>query len=368
MSEWNTCKNILCIRADNMGDLLMSSPAIRALKESFKCKVTVLTSSNATPAAELITEIDEVITFDFPWVKLNEYTGNDEVSLLISVLESKQFDACVVFNVYSQNPLPAVMLAYMAKIPRRLAYCRENPYLLLTDWVPDREPYEFIRHQVSRDLVLVSNVGATTDNKHLSLQVEHASMESLQRQLLAAGVDNSKPIILLHPGVSEVKRKYPLEFWIQIAKTLCKDDRYQYLITGSALEEEEASIIESATDGQVRSVAGLFQLDVFAAMIASSALVISVNTGTVHLAAALQTPVVVLYANSNPQHKPWMVENMVLEYSIPDDLRSKNKVIEHVDQLLYLKRVPLPSPDEVVGAVKELLDSSMARNAESTSS
>jgi lipopolysaccharide heptosyltransferase II len=368
MSDWSSCKNILCIRADNMGDLLMSSPAIRALKDSFQCKITVLTSGNATAVANLIPQIDEVITFDLPWVKLNEYDKEDEVFHLIKTLESKQFDACVVFNVYSQNPLPAVMLAYMAKIPKRLAYCRENPYLMLTDWVPDREPFEFIRHQVSRDLVLVSNVGATTNDKLLSLKVGDASRENLRRQLLAAGIDGAKPIILLHPGVSDPKRKYPLDYWIQIAKTLCHDKRYQYLVTGSAAEKEEASIMEAATDGNVRSVAGLLELDVFAALIDLASLVISVNTGTVHLAAAIQTPVVVLYANSNPQHKPWMVDNRVLEYSIPEQLRSKNKVIEHVDQLLYLKNVPPPSPEQVVGSVKELLDFITARNSDNTSS
>src|SRR3954468_24669224 len=69
--EWSHCKNILCIRADNMGDLLMSTPALRALKESFGAKITVLTSSMAASIAGYIGEIDEVIVYDLPWVKTN---------------------------------------------------------------------------------------------------------------------------------------------------------------------------------------------------------------------------------------------------------------------------------------------------------
>jgi hypothetical protein len=61
------------------------------------------------------------------------------------------------------------MLAYLAGIPKRLAYCRENPYQLLTDWVPDQEPYTFIKHQVRRDLDLVAAVGAVTSNDQLQL-------------------------------------------------------------------------------------------------------------------------------------------------------------------------------------------------------
>lgn len=67
--DWSDCKNILCIRPDNMGDLLMSSPAIRALKETFESKITVLTSSMAKGISRLIKEIDEVIVYDFPGLR-----------------------------------------------------------------------------------------------------------------------------------------------------------------------------------------------------------------------------------------------------------------------------------------------------------
>lgn len=343
-----------------MGDLLMSSPAIRALKESFKARITVLTSSNATPVARLIPEIDEVITFDLPWVKLNEYAPNDQIFELVKLIESKKFDACVVLNVYSQNPVPSIMLAYLANIPRRLAWCRENPYLLLTDWLPDPEPYEFIQHQVSRDLALVGHIGATTRNETLSLKIPATSDEKLLLNLTQMDIDIKEPFIILHPGVSEAKRKYPLELWLELAKKLAVDQSFNFYLTGSGSEREEAAIIERATDGKVRSLAGLLPLDQFAALLNKAALVVSVNTGTVHLAAALQTPVVVLYANSNPQHKPWVVPNVVLEYSIPTELKSKNKVIKYVDDLLYLEQQAPPSPDKVVEAVKSLLSSSRA--------
>jgi lipopolysaccharide heptosyltransferase II len=351
-----------------MGDLLMSSPAIRALKETFNAQITVLTSSNATPVAKLIPEIDEVITSDLPWVKLNAYAPSEQIFHLVSLIESKQFDACVVFNVYSQNPVPAIMLAYLANIPLRLAWCRENPYLLLTDWVPDPEPYQFIQHQVSRDLALVGHIGAVVKNESLSLQLQPESLEQLVLKLAEVGIKIIKPYIILHPGVSEAKRKYPLEMWIAFAKQLSTDQSFHYFLTGTGSEQEEAAMIERATDGKVRSLAGHLPLDLFAALIKNAALVVSVNTGTVHLAAALQTPVVVLYANSNPQHKPWMVPHKALEYSVPQELRSKNEVIKYVDALLYSEIQVPPTPEEVVEAVRSLLSSNKASISLKTSS
>ena len=129
-SSWQGCKNILCIRPDNMGDLLMSSPAIRALKESFDCKITVLTSSMAASLAKHIPGIDELMIYDTPWVKNDSPEAIEIFNKTVEQIKEKQFDAAVVFTVYSQNPLPSVMMTYLAGVPRRLAYCRENPYAI----------------------------------------------------------------------------------------------------------------------------------------------------------------------------------------------------------------------------------------------
>src|SRR3954471_13334268 len=105
--DWSTCKNILCIRPDNIGDLLMSSPAIRALKETFGCRVTVLTSSMAVGITDHIPGIDETLVYDVPWVKSTSPDAFHDYQLLIRTLVQKQFDAAIVFTVFSQNPLPS---------------------------------------------------------------------------------------------------------------------------------------------------------------------------------------------------------------------------------------------------------------------
>ncbi|MDQ6812335.1 MAG: glycosyltransferase family 9 protein, partial [Bacteroidota bacterium] len=181
--SWQHCKNILVIRADNMGDLIMSAPAIRALKETFAAKITVLTSTMAAGVVPFIAEIDEAIVFDLPWVKAKGYSESEEIPVLVEQLKARSFDAAVIFTVFSQNPLPAAMIAYLAAIPLRLSYCRENPYALLTDWLPDKEPYNFIQHQVERDLKLVNSVGAYTNNCCLHLSVAEKTAEIVQNKL-----------------------------------------------------------------------------------------------------------------------------------------------------------------------------------------
>jgi len=354
--NWSSCKNILCIRADNMGDLLMSSPAIAAVKETIGCKITVLTSSSAAGVARLIPEIDDVIIAALPWVGAGPDCGPAELQKLIALVQERQFDGCIIFNVYSQQILPTAMLAYLAGIPLRLAYCRENPYHLLSSWFPDPEPYFYIDHQVKRDLNLVRMIGAITNDESLRLSLNPSVRDGLCAKLKAMGIEPARPVIIMHPGVSEEKRKYPVELWIATGlKLLSELPDVQLLLSGSAGEEEEALYIANGIGDAAFSVAGALHLEEFATLISISEMVISVNTGTIHLSAALKKRVVVLYAQTNPQHSPWMTEYELLEYSVPKELQSRNQVIRFVNEKYYPGTTAPPAPEDVVRSVKELL-------------
>lgn len=353
--NWSGCKNILCIRPDNMGDLLMSGPAIRALKHTFNARITVLTSSMAAVITPFMPEIDEVLIFDVPWVKSSVEAGPDNFNQTVEALKARQFDAAVIFTVFSQNPLPSAMLAYLAGISKVLAYCRENPYQLINCWVPEKEPYQFIKHQVQRDLDLVASVGAHTADNQLQLEIDQTLWLSITQMLnQELYIDINKPWMILHPGVSEKKREYPLPQWTFTGKELVKKG-YQLLITGSASEQHLTDELASAIGHGAVSAGGMFSLPEFICLIAHSPLLLSVNTGTIHIAAATQTPVVVLYAQTNPQHTPWQVPHIVLPFGIPDNLKSNNQVIAHLDDTVYNKSNPMPLPEEIMNAVEALM-------------
>jgi lipopolysaccharide heptosyltransferase II len=352
--SWKNCKNILCIRPDNMGDLIMSAPAIRALKQTFGARITIFTSSMAKGVIKLIPEIDDAIIFDLPWVKTAETSDANSFIEVVETIKDRNFDAAVIFTVFSQNPLPTAMVAYLAGIPRVLGYCRENPYYLLTDWVPDKEPYDYIKHQVRRDLDLVATVGAITDNENLHLTVDENLLDIVRLKLSDSGIDPNRLWLILHPCVSEKKRKYPIELWAEAGKNLINKG-YQLLLTGSAAEKNLTDELQNKIGPGSFSIAGLFKLDEFICLIKHAPLLISVNTGTTHIAAAVGTKVIVLYAQTNPQHTPWNVPNRVLEFPVETNLRSKNEVITYLNKTIYNAPAKMPNADDVVNAVNELL-------------
>lgn len=354
-NNWLGCRNVLIIRPDNLGDLIMSTPAIRAVKETLNCKITVLTSSMAAGVAGLIPEIDEVLMYDLPWVKNERVPDSNQFFEVIAELKKREFDGAILFTVFSQNPLPAAMLAYLAGIPLRLAYCRENPYHLLSDWIAEKEPYSFIRHQVKRDLELVASVGLTTANDQLSLVVSDDNRLSAIEKLSDAGVDLDKPWLILHAGVSELKRQYPQQRWIDTGTRIQKELEYQILLTGTLAERELTDQLAKGIGPNAFSLAGLLSLKEFISVIHLAPVVVSVNTGTIHIAAAVGTPVVVLYAQTNPQHTPWKVPHRILPFEVPEDLRSKNEVLQYVHQLVYDNLVPMPEPEEVIKHIRSLI-------------
>jgi lipopolysaccharide heptosyltransferase II len=355
MSDWMGCKKILCVRPDNMGDLIMSAPAIRALKQTFGCSITLLTSSMAAGIVPFLPEIDDVLVFNAPWVKSTNEDGTGAFYDMIEQVKQKQFDAAVIFTVFSQNPLPSAMIAFLAGIPRRLAYCRENPYQLLTNWIPDKEPYDCIQHQVQRDLELVKRVGARTEEKRLHLKLQKNVWPNVSKKLGQIGLDTERPWLIFHAGVSEPKREYPKTLWAETGKQVVREMNYQVLLTGNNSEKSAAEFIKKGIGEDVFNAAGLFTLEEFILLIKRSPLVVSVNTSTAHIAAAVGTPIIVLYALSNPQHSPWMAKGRVLLYDIATELRSKNEVLRYVHEHVHPKAMGMVSPEEIVQSIREVL-------------
>lgn len=358
-ASWKKAKKILCVRLDTVGDVLMTTPAFRALKESGnRPRLTLLTSSVGAAIGRLVPEIDDLIVYDCPWMKATPPRRASEIDLaLIARLKVEKFDAAVVFTVFSQNPLPAALLCYLAEIPLRLAYCRENPYQLLSDWAPEQDSDPGIRHEVRRQLDLVAYVGASTRNEQLSLCVPKEANERVRRVLRRTGLDEDGSWLVIHPGASAPSRRYPPGRFSEVAALLA-EQHCQVVFTGSASEVGLVRQIQANVPHKTHSVAGLLNLAELAALLRLAPVLVSNNTGPVHIAAALGTPVVDLYALTNPQHTPWAVESRVLFHDVPCRNCFKSICPEGHHHCLTLV-----APEAVLLAARDLLEKRVLRLA-----
>ncbi len=302
---------ILAVRLDGMGDALMTGPALRALKGLVpKGSVTALVSPMAADCARRIPGVDQVLIHEAPWMKIAAAAPAADRAL-IDRLGAQAFDAAVIFTVYSQSPLPAALVCYLAGIPRRLAHCRENPYHLLTDWVAETEPHHGIRHEVRRQLDLVATIGAAASDESLALTVPEPALAWAAQWRPSRG-----PLVVIHPGAQAPSRRYPAESYATVVRLLEQELGAHCLITG---RESERALLAEVKSGAVSGARILCEgsFDQLAAVIRMADIMITNNTGPAHMAAALGTPVVVLYALTNPQHEPWQAAARVLSADVP---------------------------------------------------
>lgn len=315
---WAQACNILCVRLDNMGDVLMSTPAVRALRSSVPGRrITLLASPSGAALAPFLPDVDQTLVYEAPWVK-NHADDPAEDHRMIEVLRQHEFDAVVIFTVYSQSPLPAALMCRLAGIRRALAHAHENPYRLLSHWVPDPEPAHTPRHEVQRQLDLVATVGAACRDTHLSFVTRETERQSLKTILQARGAVEAGGWIVVHCGASAPSRRYSAARYAQVISRLHISGR-RVLLTGSADEMPlvRGIIAQCASREHVIDLAGKLSLGELACLIEDAGLLISNNTGPVHIAAAVQTPVVDLYALTNPQHTPWQVPHRLLYHDVP---------------------------------------------------
>jgi lipopolysaccharide heptosyltransferase II len=350
--DWPAARNILCVRLDSLGDVLMTTPAIRALKQSVpKRKITLLTSPAGAAVAPLIPEIDKFIVYEAPWMKATAPRASSQPDLhMTELLRENRFDAAVIFTVYSQNPIPSAMLCYLADIPLRLAHCRENTYQLLTDWVRETEPEQTIRHEVRRQLDLVASVGCKTDDERLSLQVFGNAHRHTAALLDELGLDRLQSWVVIHPGSTAASRRYSPDKFAAVAHALVERGQ-QIVFTGEEHERPLVDYIRRQMHARSISLVGRLVLAELAAVIHQAPLLIANNTGPVHIAAAVGTPVVDLYALTNPQHTPWLVPSRVLSHDVDCKFCYRSICPQQHHHCL-----DLIEPDIVVQASLELLD------------
>ncbi|HET8586467.1 MAG TPA: lipopolysaccharide heptosyltransferase II [Candidatus Limnocylindria bacterium] len=316
-SRWERAERLLAIRLDSLGDVLMTGPALRALA-SRGAHVTLLTSPAGAAVAGLLPEVEEVIVYEAPWMKASAPRSEPALErAMVSRLRRGSFDGAAIFTVYSQSPLPAALLCHLAGIPLRAAHCRENPYQLLTDWIREPEPLRVERHEVERQLALTAELGFENGDSALRVAPPAAAAERVERLLDEIELDCRQPWLVLHPGATAPARRYPVDRYASAARSLVDEHGWRVVVVGGEDDANLAERLVTRLGGRAVSLAGRLNLGELAALIARAPLFIGNNSGPAHLAAAVATPAVVLYALTNPQHTPWGVPSRVLSHDVP---------------------------------------------------
>jgi ADP-heptose:LPS heptosyltransferase len=360
-AEWRAARRILAVRLDNLGDVLVTSPAIRAVRHAIpEASITLLASPAGAQAARLNPDIDDVIVYQAPWMDPWQRLLQDleRERRVAEELRGRGFDAAVIFTALRQSPMASAYLCYTAGIPLRLGAAGGGLGSLLTHTYRHQPP-EDMRHEVLRCLDLVGAVGMANPEPDLVLAPPAEARASLEQRLVSVGLPAltahgswlTAPLVVLHPGCSMAARTYPAELFARAADLLVERLGATVAITGSEEERPLAERVRSAMRRPAHALAGALSFAELCALIDAADLVLTNNTGPMHIAAARKTPVAVPFALTNQpsQWHPWRVPHRLLYHEVPCRIcYSKECPTDHA----CLLRV---DPEQVAAAAEELL-------------
>lgn len=353
--QWRSVRRILAIRLDNLGDVLVTTPAIHAIKASLPgVTLTLLASPVGAQVARLNPDIDDVILYEAPWMdpwhKLPQDSQREQK--IIALIRERRFDGAIIFTSYHQSPLPAAYFCYLADIPLRLAASIDGPGSLLT--TRHKHP-ERMMHEVERGLDLVGSIGLTTNDHNLVLQVPDSARGDVFDLLSARSIDQESPLVVVHPGCSMPARTYPWEMYARVVDLLVERLGATVVVTGTederALVEQVLDQVQEANREAILACAGMLPFPAFCALIEAADLTITNNTGPMHISAAVKTPVIALFALTNPpeQWGPWRMPHRQLYHDVFCRI-CYNRICPYGHECLRLV-----TPEMVVSAAMELL-------------
>lgn len=352
--QWGMVRRVLAVRLDNLGDVLLCTPALHAIKKSLSgVHLTLLTSPVGAQVGRLNPDVDEVIVYEAPWTdpwcRLPHDSAREQ--RMIERLREGGYDGAVIFTSFRQSPLPAAYMCYLADIPLRVAASIDGPGSLLT--TRHKHP-ERLMHEVERGLDLVSSIGLTTLETDLVLRVPAEARSQVPGALRARGVADDRPLVVIHPGCTMPARTYPWEIYAKVADGLVEELNASVVITGTSDEEDLVTRVLSRMRREAVGLAGALPFEEFCALVETADLVVTNNTGPMHVAAALQTPVVALFALTNPpeQWGPWRAPHRLLHHDVPCRI-CYSRVCPYSHECL--REV---SPQMVIRAAEELLEES----------
>ena len=303
---------ILLARPDHLGDLLLSLPVAAWLREAVpSVHISALVPPALAPIAQRCPSIDETLTVPFPPpTAADAPDGWPRILQEHAVTLRDRFDVALLPRI--DDPWSGALVA-AADIPRRIGFDHPRTRVHLTTAlaVPHRQHVTLLALQVAREAARQLGCAKTSPDLVpgqpwiVPVATDHHEANAV---LAACGIATEQPVVVLHPGAGWPLKSWPIEDWGQLACRIQQQWGVRPLITGGPTEHALVdSIVDQSADAAI-SVAGLLSLGGLAAIYARSSAVVGIDSGPLHLATAVGTPVVGIYGPAGAdEFGPWAV-------------------------------------------------------------
>ncbi len=291
---------ILVVQLDHLGDAIISTVLFPALRRRFPdASIEVLAGPWNSELFRAVPEVDRVHVSSvnrfargrwkrLAWIPATLWWG--------MALRRRRFD----LGIDVRGDFPIALLLWLCGARRRVGFDSGGGGFLLTD----RLPFVLHRPEVQSRLALLETLGIAIhkENRRPTFQPSPPARRHVARRLAEAFTDNQheRALVVLHVGAGSEAKKWPVEHWRQLVDRITADHRAQVVLVGGADDRIIAhALLGSRPRPGVADWTGRLSIDVLAALLERADLAVGADSGPAHLAAAVATPVVVLFSGTN---------------------------------------------------------------------
>ena len=344
----NEFKNILIVRTDRLGDVVLTTPAIAALRCAYpKAKISILISPSTREIVEGNPNIDEILIDD----RKGSHNGFLGFWRLVREIKNKKFDVAFVYHTKKRTNL----ICFISRIPQRIGYQNDKFGFLLTQKIPDTRPLGN-KHEAQYCLDVLKAVGIENENKKPVIVVKKEFEAWADRFLYDHGLSREEKLVAIHPGASCISKRWIPERFGEVADQIISLHHCKVVLVGASENKPIVTNLLSRMKNKVIDATGQTSVGQMAAILKRCQLLISNDSGPVHVAVALGVPVISIFGRNQAGLSPmrWgplgdkdivlhkevgcpvcLAHNCQINFKCLDEIKT-SEVLEAVDSLSLL--------------------------------
>lgn len=340
-------KKILIRSTNWIGDAVMTTPAVRTIRENYPdAEITLLALPWVADVFAFSPRVDHIFLYE----KKSRHKGIHGKWMLASELKERRFDAAILL----QNAFEAALITTLARIPIRCGYTTDGRGLLLTHRVK-KHPGIASRHQVHYYQEMLAGLGLNPGSNSLELFLSPEATQTADRGLQEYFAGNGHvPVVGLNPGAAYgPAKRWPAEKFAALANMVCEQTPAVLLVFGTDADHEAAATIAGAVRDSARVIDLTGKTDLATAMayIDRCDVFVTNDSGLMHVAAALQTPTAAIFGSTDHiATGPFSDKALIVRRSIACSPCKETQCPQ--GHLQCLEQI---TPEEVYSALRSLL-------------
>lgn len=288
-------RNILFVRTDRMGDVILTTPAIKAAREAYpKARLSILVSPSTQDLVIGNPCLDEVLVDH----RCDDHKGVNFLKL-VGLIRRKKFDCALILHTKRRTNL----LCFLAGIPRRIGFKNNKFGTLLTDPLEDKR-HLGEKHEAEYCLDVLKPLGIKEKETELFVPIQKNAQEWLNNLENKKQIQHADRLIAFHAGASDPSKCWPEKRFAEVINFLLNKTAGKIVLIGDRKTKDISQKICSLVSGPILDLTAQTTVGQLAALLKRCCLLVSNDSGPVHVASAFGTAVVSIFTRNQPGINP----------------------------------------------------------------